>query len=45
MHNVNGFSESVATYNVVKKMGKKLTFILSRSTLFGSGRYYLFFFT
>ncbi|EGR31770.1 hypothetical protein IMG5_102700 [Ichthyophthirius multifiliis] len=39
MHNLNGFSESIATYKIVKKMGKKLTFILSRSTLFGSGKF------
>lgn len=39
MHNLNGLGESIATYNAAKKMGRKLTFILSRSTVFGSGRY------
>lgn len=39
MHNLNGFGESIATYKAAKLMGKNLTFILSRSTLFGSGKY------
>lgn len=38
MHNINGFGESLATYEAAKRMGRKLTFILSRSTLFGSGK-------
>lgn len=39
MHNLNGFGESIATYEAAKLMGRNLTFILSRSTLFGSGKY------
>lgn len=38
MHNINGFGEGLATYRAAKKLGKKLTFILSRSSMFGSGR-------
>lgn len=38
MHNLNGFGESIATYKAAKMMGRQLTFILSRSTLFGSGK-------
>ncbi|KAL4493952.1 hypothetical protein ABPG72_021969 [Tetrahymena utriculariae] len=39
MHNINGFGEGLATYKAAKRLGKKLTFILSRSSMFGSGRY------
>ncbi|EAR88115.2 family 31 glycoside hydrolase (macronuclear) [Tetrahymena thermophila SB210] len=38
-HNLNGFGEGIATYKAAQKLGKKLTFILSRSTAVGSGRY------
>lgn len=38
-HNLNGFSEGVATYNYLKSIGHKLTFILTRSSMFGSGKY------
>ncbi|KAL4493954.1 hypothetical protein ABPG72_021971 [Tetrahymena utriculariae] len=39
LHNLNGFGEGIATYKAAQKLGKKLTFILSRSTGVGSGRY------
>ncbi|KAL4493956.1 hypothetical protein ABPG72_021973 [Tetrahymena utriculariae] len=39
IHNLNGFGEGLATYRAAKKLGRNLIFILSRSTMFGSGRY------
>lgn len=38
-HNLLGFSESIATYNAMDTMGYKLKFILTRSSMFGSGHY------
>ncbi|EAR88123.1 family 31 glycoside hydrolase (macronuclear) [Tetrahymena thermophila SB210] len=39
LHNLDGFGEGIATYKAAQKLGKKLTFILSRSTTVGSGKY------
>jgi alpha-glucosidase len=38
-HNINGFTETVATNNALKAMGHKLPFIITRSSIFGSGAY------
>lgn len=38
-HNLNGFSETVATNNALKSMGHQLPFIITRSSIFGSGAY------
>jgi alpha-glucosidase len=38
-HNLNGFGEGVATNNALKDMGHPLPFIITRSSLFGSGAY------
>lgn len=39
MHNLLGFSEGIATKRALNNLGHKLTMIISRSTMFGSGRY------
>ncbi|KAL4492018.1 hypothetical protein ABPG72_008439 [Tetrahymena utriculariae] len=38
-HNLNGFSEGIATNYALKKMGYKLPFIISRSQIAGSGQF------
>jgi len=40
MHNLNGFLEGIATEKfLTESTNSKLTFIISRSTFSGSGRY------
>lgn len=39
LHNLEGFLEGIATNVALKKQGKQLPFILSRSTMFGQGKY------
>jgi len=40
MHNLNGFLEGIATEEFLKEStNSELTFIISRSTFSGSGRY------
>jgi alpha-glucosidase (family GH31 glycosyl hydrolase) len=38
-HSLLGFTEGIATNNALVRLGKKLKFIVSRSSMFGSGRY------
>lgn len=38
-HNMNGFLEGIGTYYALKNMGKGQPFIISRSTMFGAGKY------
>ncbi len=38
-HNLNGFTEGIATYEALKQMGNKLPFIISRSQIAGSGKF------
>ena len=38
-HNMLGFSEGIATNRAMDRMGFKLKFILTRSQMFGSGKY------
>lgn len=38
-HNLNGFSEGIATNQALKKMGNQLPFIISRSQIAGSGQF------
>ncbi len=38
-HNLLGFTEGIATHEALDKMGFKLKFILTRSQMFGSGKY------
>ncbi len=38
-HNLLGFAMSIATKKALENIGNKLTFILSRSSTFGSGKY------
>lgn len=38
-HNLLGFSMGIATKRALNNLGHKLTFILSRSSTFGSGKY------
>jgi len=38
-HNLNGFTEGIATYNALKRLGHVQPFVLSRSTTMGAGKY------
>jgi len=38
-HNLNGFSEGIATHKALKALKHKLTFVVTRSSFSGSGRY------
>lgn len=38
-HNLDGFTEGIATNKALLNMGQKMPFIISRSTMFGSGAY------